>query len=61
MISRTSRRNVLIGLGAAMCATPAEAFAWQPITASDVGIAPDLGDRIDATHRRASCPACMRW
>jgi hypothetical protein len=34
-----------------MCATAAQPFAWQAITASEAGIAPDLGDRIDAAHR----------
>jgi CubicO group peptidase (beta-lactamase class C family) len=34
-----------------MGATAPTPFAWLPITASDAGIAPDLGDRIDAAHR----------
>jgi CubicO group peptidase (beta-lactamase class C family) len=38
----TSRRTVLIGLGAAML----------PVAATDAGLAPDLGDRIDAAQRR---------
>jgi CubicO group peptidase (beta-lactamase class C family) len=56
MIPRTSRRNVLIGIGAAMCATPGTPFAWPPITASDAGIAPDLGHRVDAAHRKGELP-----
>jgi CubicO group peptidase (beta-lactamase class C family) len=52
MIPGTSRRAMLIGIGAtAMYPTTASSFAWLPIPAADAGLAPDLGDRIDAAHR----------
>jgi CubicO group peptidase (beta-lactamase class C family) len=31
-------------------------FGWRPIAAGDAGLAPDLGDRIDAAHRRGDLP-----
>jgi hypothetical protein len=43
-----------------MYATAATPFAWQPITASDAGIAPDLGDRIDAAHRTGELRGLQR-
>ena len=39
-----------------MCATASMPFAWQPSPAADAGIAPDLGDRIDAAHRGGELP-----
>jgi CubicO group peptidase (beta-lactamase class C family) len=39
-----------------MCATAGTPFAWLPITAGDAGIAPDLGDRIDAAHQGGELP-----
>src|SRR5262245_28938283 len=32
------------------------AAAWQPVTASEAGIAADLGDRIDAAYRKGELP-----
>ena len=39
-----------------MCATAGTPFAWRPITAGDAGIAPDLGNRIDAAHQAGELP-----
>jgi CubicO group peptidase (beta-lactamase class C family) len=39
-----------------MGATPATPSAWQTVPAGDAGIAPDLGDRIDAAHRKGELP-----
>jgi len=39
-----------------MCATAAMPFDWLPINAGEAGIAPDLGDRIDAAHHNGELP-----
>src|SRR5262245_30405759 len=51
MIPRISRRAVLVGIGATMCPTAATPFSWRPIGVGEVGLAADLGDRIDTAHR----------
>ena len=39
-----------------MCATAATPFAWQPITATDAGLARDLGNRVDAAYHDGELP-----
>src|SRR5262245_30459247 len=51
-----SRREMLIGMAAAMGSTPATPFAWLPIPAGEAGIAADLGDRIAAAQRNGELP-----
>jgi CubicO group peptidase (beta-lactamase class C family) len=46
-----SRRNALIGLGAAMSPLAAAAFEWTSIALKEAGLADDLGGRIDAAQR----------
>src|SRR5262245_25897025 len=47
-----NRRHTLLGIGAALMASPttqlgAEPFHWQPIAPADAGFAPDIDARLD--------------
>jgi CubicO group peptidase (beta-lactamase class C family) len=56
MVHALSRREMLIGMAAAMGSTSATPFAWLPIPAGEAGVAVDLGDRIDAAQRNGELP-----
>ncbi len=51
-MSRLDRRHVLLGIGAALMASPtpslaAGPFEWRPIAPAEAGFAPDLDARLD--------------